>query len=282
MKIQRNDDEKVRVVQNHENIEITQEAQPGKMSGIRQFIQVALIALIVILTAYLLYGMYDYYHEPAYTANAVIEELPTPTTSPDAEGPEVIEQDEEESLPSYKNQVAILTVDGVDVTNEAVMQHPTEDEYYLYKDENGKYSIWGSYFVYHDWNMQSIETLDKVTVIFGHSNGNSLYRKFSVLKHFKDAEFAQQHQYIYLTIGEEKSRWKIFAAADYPVENNYVQANPSDEFLQWEIDQMKAYSYNHYQVDVTADDKILILSTCTGSDAYETRFIVCAVYDGLC
>lgn len=48
MKIQRNDDEKVRVVQNHENIEITQEAQPGKMSGIRQFIQVALIALIVI------------------------------------------------------------------------------------------------------------------------------------------------------------------------------------------------------------------------------------------
>ena len=45
---------------------------------------------------------------------------------------------------------------------------------------------------------------------------------------------------------------------------------------------MKAYSYNKYEVEVTPQDKILILSTCTGSDQYETRFIVCAVYDGIC
>lgn len=260
----------------------TPEQEKARNSKVHAFIQIALIILVIALSTYLLFSLYDYYHEPAYTANEVIEELPEPTATPEPTTQSEQQVQQEKELPNYKNQVGILTVDGVDVTNEAVMQHPTEDEYYLYKNESGKYSIWGSYFVYHDWNMQSIESLDKVTVIFGHSNGNSLYRKFSVLKHFKDAEFAKQHQYIYLTIGGEKSRWKIFAAADYPIANNYVQANPSDEFLQWEIDQMKAYSYNHYQADVSAEDKILILSTCTGSDAYETRFIVCAVYDGLC
>ena len=282
MKIHRNDFEGSSA--SHHNYDSEQnQLENTKPAKGRQIIQIALIILIVALSTYLLFSLYDYYHEPAYTANEVIEELPEPTEAPEPTTQETNqEQQDQKELPNYKNQVAILTVDGVDVMNEAVMQHPTEDEYYLYNNENGKYSIWGSYFVYHDWNMQSIESLDKVTVIFGHSNGNSLYRKFSVLKHFKDADFARQHQYIYLTIGEEKSRWKIFAAADYPVANNYVQANPSDEFLQWEIDQMKAYSYNHYQVNVSAKDKILILSTCTGSDAYETRFIVCAVYDGLC
>lgn len=252
-----------------------------KHFGFRSFVNAFLITLIVVLTAYLIWSLYDFYHEPEFTSNEVIAELPEPTPSP-IPGNATDVEPEEEKLPDYENQVAILTVDGVDITNEAVMQHPTEDEYYLYKDENGNYSIWGSYYVYHDWNMQSLDTLDKVTVIFGHSNGNSLYRKFSVLKHLKDADFARQHQYIYLTIDGVKSRWKIWAAADYPVANNYVQANPSDEFLQWEIDQMKAYSYNKYEVEVTPQDKILILSTCTGSDQYETRFIVCAVYDGIC
>lgn len=257
--------------------EYERENASDKSFGARAFFQTALITLVVILSAYLIYSLYDYYHEPVFATNETIEELPPPTPAPQR-------QELKEAVPNvlnYENQVATLTVDGVDIINEAVMQHPTEDEYYLYKNEEGKYSIWGSYFVYHDWNMQSIEELDKVTVIFGHSNGNSLYRKFSVLKHFKDANFARQHQYIYLTIGEETSRWKIFSVADYPVANNYVQANPSDEVLQWEIEQMKAHSYNQYQTEVTAEDKILILSTCTGSNSYETRFIVCAVYDGL-
>lgn len=257
-----------------------EEEESSKGFSIRVFFQTALVTLVVILSLYLVYGVYDYYHEPQYQANEVIEELPTPSSIEETH--EQGDDDLEKDQPYYENQVGYLTVDGVDVTNEPIMQHPTEDEYYLYKNEEGKYSIWGSYYVYHDWNMSSIADLDKVTVIFGHSNGNSLYRKFSVLKNFKDADFARQHQYIYMTIGEEKSRWKIFAVADYPVENNYVQVNPSDEFLEWEIEQMKSYSYNQYQVEVTPDDKILILSTCTGSNQYDTRFIVCAVYDGLC
>lgn len=245
------------------------------------FKKTVLLTLIVILSGYLAFYVFDYYYDPHYTANEVIEDLPEPIYTPIPAVP----ADEPETTPTpvYENQVAILSVEGVDITNAPVMQHPTSDDYYLYRDENGHSSIWGSYFVFHDWNMESIDSLDRVTVIFGHSNGNSLFRKFSVLKHFRDADFARVNRYIYLTIDGVQSKWKIFAVSNYPVENNYVQANPSDDFLNWEIQQMKATSYNQYTTSVSADDKILILSTCVGGGAnYETRFIVCAVYDGIC
>ena len=138
--------------------------ESGKGSGIRVFFQTALVTLVIILSAYLVYGVYDYYHEPQFQTNEIIEELPAPSPTPENHKQE--SEEPESALPHYENQVGILTVDGVDVTNEPIMQHPTEDEYYLYKNEEGKYSIWGSYYVYHDWNMSSIENLDKVTVIF--------------------------------------------------------------------------------------------------------------------
>ena len=253
-----------------------------RMSKATQFI---LLIVLIGMVCVLLYRVYDYYHMPAFKANETIEEAPEPSFPPNM--PAVTTQEDKPeptptATPQQKlsaNTVAKLTVDGVDVTDAAVLKHPTSDDYYLTHDEYDNYSIWGSYFVYHDWNMDSIDSLDKVTVIFGHSNGNSLYRKFSVLKNFKDAAFAQQHQYIYLTIQGITSRWKIFAVCDYPVENNYVIANPTDFFLDWEIQQMKAYSYNTYTTPVTSDDKIMILSTCTGNDNYDTRFIVCAKLD---
>lgn len=241
----------------------------------RAFLNTLLLTIIILLAGYLIFYVYDYYHDAHYTANQVIEELPAPTPPPldiPAATP---------PPPVYDNQIATLTVDGVDITDAPVMQHLTDDDYYLTHDEEGNKDVLGAYFVYHDWSMESVGKLDKVTVIFGHSNGNSMYRRFSVLKNFRDADFARQHQYIYLTVGGIKTRWKIFAVSDYPVANNYVQANPSDDFLGWEIEQLKATSYNQYTVPVSAQRKILILSTCTGINNYETRFLVAAVYDGI-
>lgn len=251
------------------------EGQKERRRTERTFFRAMLLTMIIILSGYLIFYVYDYYHDAHYSANQVIEELPAPTPVP-LDIPVATPPP-----PMYDNQVATLTVDGVDITDAPIMQHPTDDDYYLTHNEDGQKDALGAYFVYHDWNMSAVGKLDKVIVIFGHSNGNSIYRRFSVLKNFRDADFARQYQYMYLTVGGVKTRWKIFAVSDYPVANNYVQANPSDDFLEWEIGQMKATSYNQYTVPVSAQRKILILSTCTGIDNYETRFIVCAVYDGI-
>lgn len=239
-----------------------------------------LIIFIVALVAYIAWRAYDYYHIPAYETGViedVDEPIPTPTPVPNDE-----EKPEPTAEPDYSsNTVGYLTVPGVAVTDDPVLQHPTIDDYYLTHDEYDQKSIWGAYFVPSEWNMKRIEDLYRVTVIFGHSNGNSLYRKFSVLKHFRDVNFASEHRYVYLTIGNRQSRWKIFAAADYPVDPSYTIANPDDEYFLTEIQRMKDLSYNKYNVEVGVNDKVLILSTCTGEDAYETRFILCAKLDAV-
>lgn len=106
-----------------------------------------------------------------------------------------------------------------------------------------------------------------------------MHKKFSVLKYFRDVNFAKEHRYIYLTLGEQQTRWKIFAVADYPIDPSYTIANPDDSYFLTEIASMKAYSYNQYATEVGLNDKVLILSTCSGSDNYDTRFIVCAKLD---
>lgn len=241
---------------------------------------VLLIIVMVSIIGYIGWKAYDYYHIPAYETGEISDDVTLPEETPP---PLVIENevtDSEDTEKTYsKNTIGYLTVPGVDITNEPVLQHPTDDNFYLNHDEYDNYSIWGSYFVSNLWNYESVEEMYPVSIIFGHSNGNSLHKKFSVLKKFKDVNFAREHRYIYLTLGEEQSRWKIFAVADYPVEPTYVVANPDEEYFRAEIENMKALSYNQYDTPVDVGDKVLILSTCSGDNDYSTRFIVCAKLD---
>lgn len=250
--------------------------QEEKRNSFLDFLRAFLITFIVLGVISLCYLVFDFYHEPSFkTSTSPIQPLPyKPSSSHITKVPlPGIPTEQKELSPNVKG---FLTVDGVDVIEEAVLQHPTQDEYYLTHNEYDEKDIWGAYYTYHDWHMGSAEELDRVTVIFGHSNGNSLHRKFSVLKKFKDSEFAKQHQLIYLQMGETTTVWQIFAAADYPVGNNYVVANPSDKEFSRQMKEIKSHSYNHYDVDVGNKDKVLILSTCSGHDMYETRYIVAA------
>lgn len=249
---------------------------PKRRSTFLAFLRAFLITVIVLGTISLVCLTFDFYHEPNFEiSTSPIQPLsykPFSSHVTKVPLPGTVEKQKDLS-PNVKG---FLTVDGVNVIEEAVLQHPTQDEYYLTHNEYDEKDIWGTYYTYHDWHMDSAEGLDKVTVIFGHSNGNSLHRKFSVLKKFKDAEFAKQHQFIYLQIGETKTIWQIFAAADYPISNNYVVANPSNEEFSRQMAKIKSYSYNHYDVDVDERDKVLILSTCSGHNTYDTRYIVAA------
>ena len=242
------------------------------------------IALVGIL-GYIGYKAYDYYHVPAYETGEISDDEEEPEETPPPAVPEsepTTTEDEPEATPKppySQNLIGYLTVPGVDVTEEPVLQHPTDDNFYLTHNEWDRESIWGAYYVPSEWDVSSVDDLYRVTIIFGHSNGNSLHMKFSVLKHFRDVNFAKEHRYVYFTVGGHQTRWKIFAVADYPVEPTYVIANPDDEYFLNEVANMKALSYNQYATDVGLDDKVLILSTCSGADTYETRFIVCAKLD---
>lgn len=168
-----------------------------------------------------------------------------------------------------------LTVDGLDI-NDPVMQW-TDNDYYLTRNELGKKDKWGCYFFSANNNVSSINTLDRKTVIFGHSNGNSTHYKFSTLKKYKDKDFASTYRYLHLTINGEESNWEIFAVCDYPIDSSdLLNMNPTDADYKDEILRLKKLSYNQYEVGIQYTDKVLYLITCTGHNEYDTRFIVAA------
>ncbi|MEG1926457.1 MAG: class B sortase [Ruthenibacterium sp.] len=229
-----------------------------------------LLVVLTLLLGVLFFITYDYYHEPQFISGEV--ETASENKCDKFLVPALPQACYNESY--TENKVGWLWVSGTTV-NDLLVQGK-DNEFYLNHNEFDKKDARGAYYVLSDSNMKSPDALSKVTVVFGHSSGYSTNKKFSVLKKLKDAEFASRNQTIWMWVGEKPTKWQIFAAGDYPVVNDYLIAEPDKEYLQNEIQNMKNYSYCQYRdVDVSTDDKILILSTCN-EESYKTRYIVCA------
>lgn len=232
--------------------------------------------LTLILTGIFIYRAYDYYHIRTYEPVKIEADADDTTTN----GPAIISDGElppylkEEPKPYTENKVGWLQIPGIPI-DDPIVQY-TDNDKYLRLNEYDEKSVWGAYFVNAENNISDVYNLDRVTTIFGHSNGQATSPKFANLKLLKNPKTAATTRTIKLWIGETKTTWRIFAVGDYPVENNYLITNPADEFYIWEIEEMKKSSYNAYEVDVSTADKILILSTCTSGTEFDTRFIVCA------
>ena len=174
------------------------------------------------------------------------------------------------------------------------------DKSYPYdkRDITGKkvsqtYWIDGAYYT-HFRNVcgNTAEELSTNTVIFGHSdlgitnlsytNDDPTGPLFSQLFSFKDPSFAEKTPYIYLSLPEEDTVWEIFAvfyndakaengtfAPYYPKNKKnagslwYIEPSPAQDEYQAMLEAMQRRSIYDYDVEVTAEDKILTLSTCT-------------------
>ena len=188
------------------------------------------------------------------------------------------------------------------------------DKSYPYdkRDITGKkvpqtYWIDGAYYT-HFRNIcgNTAAELSTNTVIFGHSDlgvTNLAYANddptgplFSQLFNFKDPSFAEKTPYIYLTLPEEDTVWEIFSVFynDAKAENKtfskfysknagslwYIEPNPVAEEYAVMLEAIERRSIYDYDVEVTPEDKILTLSTCTvayGLNARSNyRFVIVA------
>ncbi len=180
------------------------------------------------------------------------------------------------------------------------------DKSYPYdkRDITGKkvpqtYWIDGAYYT-HFRNVcgSTADELSTNTVIFGHSDlgvTNLSYQNddptgplFSQLFNFKDPSFAEKTPYIYLTLPDEDTVWEIFAVfyndakaenstfSKYYKNNNggslwYIEPSPVAEEYQVMLDTIEKRSIYDYDVEVTTNDRILTLSTCTVAYGLNSR-----------
>ena len=168
--------------------------------------------------------------------------------------------------------VGWLTVDGCEVDNRIFQA--ADNNKYLRVDEDGNYDVWGCYFLdYINVIEGGARLTDKVSIIYGHSfEDASEDEKISKLKRYRDAEFAAQHPTIKFDFLNGTSEWQIFSACQIPVTIDYIDPNPYEEKYQAILDYMINNSYVDFGVDVTTDDQILVLSTCTSDE--NVRFIL--------
>ncbi len=156
-----------------------------------------------------------------------------------------------------------------------VLQHPTENDYYLHMTLDHQYSLDGNIYTQVQYN--SKDFTDSNTVMYGH-NRRSNGKMFRTLHNFEDPYFFKAYQYIFIYTEAGVYIYHVFAA--YETSSAHQIANyPTDttESFNAYVDMAlrKASEKGHYR-DITDDEhlgRILTLSTCIGDEKH-LRYLV--------
>ena len=168
--------------------------------------------------------------------------------------------------------IAWLQIEGTEISY-PVMKG-TDNEYYLHHTFEGNYNAAGSIFIEYT---NSSDFQDCNTIIYGHNMRNG--SMFGLLRKYFQSQDSLPGRYIWICTPEKNYRYEIFSShvVDAAGEVYTLFSAPDQQFQQY-LDSMKAQSLVDFGVDVTKEDKVITLSTCTGNDA--TRFVVQAKREG--
>jgi sortase B len=148
-----------------------------------------------------------------------------------------------------------------------------DNEYYLNHDYSGKWNPGGSIFLDEAVNLNS-----KNVVIYGHHMKMNIM--FHSLPYYADQKYADAHQYIYIATENETRIYQVFSV---------VYTDHESDTYTWDFGVGSEITFNDYINDalanslidtdikeITEDDVLISLSTCTGRASTE-RLVVHAV-----
>ncbi len=157
-----------------------------------------------------------------------------------------------------------------------VLQHPSDDTYYLNYNLDGSKGYPGCIYTERE---NAKDFSDFNTVIYGHNMKNG--SMFHDLHNYEDESFLPDHSYVYIYTPDRVLRYRIFTAYRYDDRHllysfDYATEEGRSGYLS-EIFGIRSMSVvRDDQVEVTAGDKLITLSTCVGNQA-ENRYLVQAV-----
>ncbi|MBQ8184254.1 MAG: class B sortase [Lachnospiraceae bacterium] len=172
----------------------------------------------------------------------------------------------------YPDMFAWIEIPGTQV-DYPMVQHATDDTYYLNHTIEGKSGLPGSIYT------ESIHPIDMSathTVVYGHNMINKTM--FGSLHDYEEKGKIEENPYIYIYMPGETHLYQIFSAVGFSDTYlpNYLDYDNEEDFNQF-IDELKA-SNGHFNEDVEVEygDKILTLSTCIRNHD-NLRYLVTAV-----
>jgi len=144
-----------------------------------------------------------------------------------------------------------------------------DNEFYLYHDIHRNPSAAG--WVFMDYDVDLLHENHNI-VIYGHNMraGNMFHN----LRFFSDYDFFRQHSIINFSTIYEDTQWKVFAFYTAHISFPYTHINyENDE--QWEFMLMQFIEASNFDTEITltADSRILTLSTCASIDS-DMRYVL--------
>ena len=174
----------------------------------------------------------------------------------------------------YPDVYAWIRIPGTRV-DYPIVRREGDNAYYLTHTIEGKERIEGSIYT-EDYNGKDFS--DANTVIYGHNMKNG--SMFKTLHKYKNREFFEENDTVYIYQKDRVLTYKIFAAYVYDNRHLMLSFNFEDEnifsnYLQNVLTKKDMSSIIDTRVGVTTSDKIITLSTCNNNDAQ--RYLVQAV-----
>ena len=255
-----------------------------------------LIALVVfIFSGYTLYGFYKEYQkgsneydnlESSYASDEGesedLDSLEDEAALQDISGREVaniIWDGKELTVPTMKNPIDFselqqvnediagwLRIRALDISYPVVQGE--DNDYYLHRTFEKEDNFAGCLFVNCD---NDRDFTDQNTIIYGHNMKNG--SMFGKLKQFREEETYNKSKYFWMFTPDLIFQYRIFSAMVVNKTGLAYQTFYSDEdFNEWINKAFEGSEVENSGIQVTSDDHVVTLSTCTGDDS--TRFVV--------
>lgn len=165
----------------------------------------------------------------------------------------------------YNNNdiVGILSFENTDYTS-PIMQG-LDNDYYLNHTPDKKENYMGS--IYLDYRVD-IDSSKKL-LIFGHNSSN-VDMPFKILENYYDEEYYHNHKHIYITTNTTKKEYEIFSVHIETTDFTYMNINfTNDEEYLNHINKLKEKSMYNSNLELTKDDEILLMQTCSTHKDYQ-------------
>ena len=176
-----------------------------------------------------------------------------------------------------KDIYAWITVPGT-VIDYPILQHPTDDSYYLNHNVDGSYGYPGC--IYTE-SLNTMDFTDPNTVIYGHNMKAGTM--FAELHKFEDGDFFNTHDEVTIYLPEKTLHYQIFAAYVYDDRHLMYSFDFKDKdvyasYLKSIYDIRDMSANINKEFTVTEEDKIITLVTCMPREAdADKRLLVQAV-----
>lgn len=153
----------------------------------------------------------------------------------------------------------------------------TEEDFYLLRDINKKKNKAGSIYIQ---KMNFSNFSDNNTLVYGHNMRNG--SMFGTLKKFRDKSFFEENDTIYIYTQGHILTYKIYSAFVYDSRHilaafDFNNSVDYQKFIDETLNPSSKIKNVRKGVNVTTEDKIITLSTCTNNDS--ERYLVVAVLE---